>query len=140
VSLWILDTDTLSLFQRSHPLVKQRVNTTTPEQITTTIITFEEQIYGRLNRIRRANSQEVLVLAYRQLQETLADFKTINLLEFDDNAANRYTELLSQRIRIGTQDLRIAAITISNHGILVTRNQKDFSRVPGLQFEDWTVT
>ncbi|WP_370460816.1 MULTISPECIES: type II toxin-antitoxin system VapC family toxin [Brasilonema] len=28
---------------------------------------------------------------------------------------------------------------ISNDGILVTRNQKDFSRVAGLRFEDWTV-
>jgi tRNA(fMet)-specific endonuclease VapC len=47
--------------------------------------------------------------------------------------------LLRQRVRIGTQDLRIAAITIVNHGILVTRNQRDFSCVPGLQFEDWTI-
>ncbi|WP_414623214.1 type II toxin-antitoxin system VapC family toxin [Calothrix sp. CCY 0018] len=47
--------------------------------------------------------------------------------------------MLRQKIRIGTQDLRIASIVISNDGILVTRNQRDFSRVPDLQFEDWTV-
>lgn len=104
------------------------------------IITFEEQIRGRFNIIRQAESLDKQVAAYSRLEATYTFFKSINLLSFNHNAANCYGELLSQRIRIGTQDLRIAAITISNHGILVTRNQKDFSRVPGLQFEDWTVT
>lgn len=138
MSLWILDTDHLSLFQRGHLLVSERVNAIPLEQLVTTIITFEEQIYGRLNRIRRAVSQEGLVLAYTQLQETLEDFKTIKVLEFNKDAANCYTQLLHQRIRIGTQDLRIAAIAISNNSTLVTRNQRDFSRIPGLSFEDWT--
>ncbi|MBD2773297.1 type II toxin-antitoxin system VapC family toxin [Iningainema tapete] len=80
-----------------------------------------------------------LVLAYTQLQETLEDFKTINVLEFNPNAANCYTKLLKQKIRIGTQDLRIAAIVTSLNGILVTRNQRDFLPVPGLHFEDWTI-
>jgi tRNA(fMet)-specific endonuclease VapC len=139
VKLWILDTDTLSLFQRAHPLVIQRVNAIPTEQLATTVITFEEQMYGRLNRIRRANSQESLVFAYTQLGETLEDFQTINLLDFNKEAANCYTELLRQKVRIGTQDLRIASIVISNNAILVTRNERDFSRIPGLQFEDWTV-
>ncbi len=139
MSLWILDTDTLSLFQRAHPLVSQRVNGTPIEQLATTVITFEEQIYGRLNRIRRANSQESLVFAYIQLRETLEDFKNINVVDFNPESANCYAQLLRQKIRIGTQDLRIASIAIANNAILVTRNQRDFSRVPGLQFEDWTV-
>jgi tRNA(fMet)-specific endonuclease VapC len=45
VNLWIFDTDTISLFQRGHPIVRQRVNATTPEQLATKIITFEEQMY-----------------------------------------------------------------------------------------------
>jgi tRNA(fMet)-specific endonuclease VapC len=139
VTLWILDTDTLSLFQRGHPLVTQRVNVIPTEQLATTVITFEEQIYGRLNRIRRANSQELLVFAYIQLRETLEDFKTIQVLNFDQQASNRYTELILQKVRIGTQDLRIASIAMSQDATLVTRNRRDFSRVPGLQFEDWTM-
>ena len=139
MKLWILDTDTLSLFQRAHLLVSQRVNAISKEQLAVTVITFEEQMYGRLNRIRRANSQESLVFAYRQLRETLGDFRTINVLDFTQEAANCYSQLLRQKIRIGTQDLRIASIVISNDATLVTRNQKDFSRVPDLQFEDWTV-
>ncbi len=82
MKLWILDTDTLSLFQRAHPLVSQRVNTIPKEQLAVTVITFEEQMYGRLNRIRRANSQESLIFAYRQLRETLGDFRAIKVLDF----------------------------------------------------------
>ncbi len=139
MNFWILDTDTFSLFQRAHLLVTQRVNTIPTEQLAITIVTFEEQMYGRMNRIRRADSQESLVFAYMQLNETLKDFKTINVLDYNQEAANCYTELRWQKIRIGTQDLRIASIAIINNGILVTRNQGDFCRVPGLKFEDWTL-
>lgn len=52
MSLWILDTDCFSFFQQGHPLVRQRVSLLKPEEIATTIITFEEQVYGRLNRIK----------------------------------------------------------------------------------------
>ncbi|PHJ62412.1 nucleic acid-binding protein, contains PIN domain protein [Nostoc linckia z18] len=139
MNFWILDTDTFSLFQRAHLLVVQRVNTIPTEQLATTIVTFEEQMYGRMNRIRRADSQESLVFAYIQLNETLKDFKTINVLDYNQEAANCYTELRRQKIRIGTQDLRIASIAITNNGILVTRNQRDFCRVLELKFEDWTL-
>ncbi|WP_363318236.1 hypothetical protein [Nostoc sp. NMS4] len=48
--------------------------------------------------------------------------------------------MIRQRIRIGTQDLRIPAITLSVNGILVTRNRKDFEKIPNLRLEDWTIS
>lgn len=139
MSLWILDTDCVSLFQQAHPLVSQRVNTVSPQEVAVTIITFEEQMYGRLNRIRRANSRDALILTYAKLRATIDYFKTVNLLDFDQEAYTCYEELLRQKVRIGTQDLKIAAIAISRNGILVTRNRRDFERVPGLVFEDWSI-
>jgi tRNA(fMet)-specific endonuclease VapC len=47
--------------------------------------------------------------------------------------------LKQQKVRIGTQDLRIASIVIAQKGILVTRNSRDFEKVPNLKFEDWTI-
>lgn len=139
MSLWILDTDHLSLFQRQHPNVVQRVNQTNPQDIAITIITVEEQLRGRLNTIRKADSSEMLILAYTGLQASLDFFQSINVIKFNDDALHYYQELIRQRIRIGTQDLRIAAITLSVNGVLVTRNRQDFAKVPNLQLEDWTI-
>jgi len=58
---------------------------------------------------------------------------------FDDAAAAVFDDLKSQRIRVATMDLRIAAIALSNNYTLLTRNFSDFARIPGLQFDDWTV-
>jgi len=138
LSLWILDTDHVSLFQHNHPAIHQRINAIGSQAIAVTIVTFEEQIYGRLNRIRRANSEDQLLLGYRNLKATLDYFKSIDVINFDQQAYGYFSELVRQRIRVGTQDLRIAAIALSQGGIIVTRNRKDFEKVPGLQIEDWT--
>jgi tRNA(fMet)-specific endonuclease VapC len=138
VTRWILDTDHISLLQRGHPAVEQRIRNINLNDIAITIISVEEQLYGRLNRIRRAKSPETLKTAYQRLYETLDDFKAANVLEFNTTAIALYQELVCQKIRVGTQDLRIAAITLSVNGILVTRNQRDFAKVPNLVIEDWS--
>lgn len=46
---------------------------------------------------------------------------------------------LRVQVRVSTMDLRIAAIALSNNLIILTLNGKDFSKVPGLIIEDWTV-
>jgi tRNA(fMet)-specific endonuclease VapC len=139
MTLWILDTDHVSLFQTGHPLVTQRVQSTDPNAIAMTIITVEEQMYGRLNRIRRAKSIEDLRLAYFSLNRTLVYFQSICVLDFDSSAADSYQSIISQKIRVGTQDLKIASISLSRNAVIVTRNFRDFSKVPGLQIEDWSI-
>jgi tRNA(fMet)-specific endonuclease VapC len=37
------------------------------------------------------------------------------------------------------KDLRIAVIALSVGGTVITRNQKDFSQVPGIKIENWTI-
>ena len=59
------------------------------------------------------------------------------MLDFNNHAAMQFEQLQKQHIRIGTMDLKIAAIAIANNATLLSRNLKDFSKVPGLKVEDW---
>ncbi|MDZ8105421.1 MAG: type II toxin-antitoxin system VapC family toxin [Nostoc sp. DedQUE12a] len=126
--------------QRGNPSIRKRLNTFNPQDIAITIVTATEQIRGRMNTVNRAESSDKLVLAYARLQDTLEDLNSINVLEFSEDAGNIYAELVRQKIRVGTQDLCIAAITLSVNGILVTRNRKDFEKVPNLRLENWTIS
>jgi tRNA(fMet)-specific endonuclease VapC len=65
----------------------------------------------------------------------LSSFK---ILQFTIEAQAICQDFKQQRIRVGTQDLRIAAITRVHQGILLSRNLRDFEKVPELTIQDWT--
>ena len=52
-------------------------------------------------------------------------------------AHDHYLRLKSQKLRIGTRDLRIASIALAHGATLITRNRRDFDIVPSLQLEVW---
>jgi tRNA(fMet)-specific endonuclease VapC len=136
---WVLDTDHISLLQRGNLAVINKVATINSSEISVTIITIVEQTYGRLDVINKAKSKQELVTAYALLKETFNRLCKGNILDFDASAFDIYNELRAAKIRIGTQDLRIASITLSIGATLVTRNRKDFEKVPGLQIVDWSI-
>lgn len=139
MSLYILDTDHVSFFLGQHPFVLQNMAQVNPNSVVTTIITVEEQIKGRFKFIKRASSASKLISGYAALQTSVAYFNNMQILPFDEAANTHYERLRKQKIRIGTQDLRIAAIALSVNGTVVTRNWKDFEKVPNLTLEDWTI-
>jgi tRNA(fMet)-specific endonuclease VapC len=103
------------------------------------IVSYEEQIRGWLKIVSRSASDfEQLTFGYGKLNETLDFYRSKTVLDFNAAAVGQFQTLLQQKIRTGTQDLRIAAIALSVGGIVVTRNQRDFQRVPGLRIEDWS--
>jgi tRNA(fMet)-specific endonuclease VapC len=139
VTLFVLDTDHLSLYQREVEPLLSKLLSHPPDELAITIITVEEQLRGRLAQIRKATTAAHLNECYRWLGETVDQLARLPVLYFDDRAATLYETFLSQRIRIGTQDLRIASIVLSQKAVLLTRNSQDFSRLPGLPLDDWTV-
>lgn len=134
---YILDTDTVTYVQAGRAAVLQRLSATTPDTVFTTVITVREQLRGRLAAVDQAAEGPELLLAYDRLLPTVRYFTHVNVLSFSPAAATVLQQLRSQRIRIGTQDLRIAAIVLSGGGTLVTSNRRDFEKVPGLLIEDW---
>lgn len=138
MTLYVLDTDHISLFQKGHPKVSARVQTVNTQDMAVTIISAEEQLRGWFDAIRQASSGERLLWAYQGLRQAIEYFNTIRVLEFNQDALNRYLAMRGSKLRVGTQDLRIAAVVIAHDGVLVTRNSRDFSQVPGLRTEDWS--
>jgi tRNA(fMet)-specific endonuclease VapC len=108
-------------------------------ELATTVITVEEQLRGRLDRVRRARSDAEVVRAYHSLLATFFYFRTITVIDFDEQAQTFFTRLRAQRMRIGTLDLRIAAIALSRAATLITRNRQDFAGIPSLNIEDWSL-
>jgi tRNA(fMet)-specific endonuclease VapC len=138
-ALYVLDTDHLSLLQRGHPRVLARLTTVPVDQRAVTIISADEQLQGRLAMIRRAKTQLDAAREYEWLRETLQFFSSVRLLPYDAAAVAQFEALRRQNLRIGTQDLRIASICLTQQAILATRNLRDFGLVPGLMTEDWSL-
>jgi len=137
VPLDVLDTDTVTLQQAGREHVLHRLAAVPPEAVYTTVITVREQRRGRLAVVDQVQEGPALVEAYAKLQATLRYFNQVNVLPFTPAAAEKLQDLRDQRVRIGTQDLRIAALVLSVDGILVTSNRRDFDRVAGPRIEDW---
>jgi tRNA(fMet)-specific endonuclease VapC len=74
------------------------------------------------------------------LSRLLSDYAAVSVLAFDTFAAQVFDGLVGQRIRIGSMDLRIASVALTNRLTLLTRKLNDFRRVPGLTTEDWTAS
>lgn len=89
--------------------------------------------------INRAKNSAGLVRGYELLERLPRDYLAFSLLPFDAPSAALYDGLLAQNLRIGAMDLRIASIALSRNVTLLTRNLRDFGRVPGLTIEDRTV-
>jgi len=79
------------------------------------------------------------VSAYERLSRHLDLYRRIRVLEFDERAATEFQRLRQARIRVGTMDLKIAAVVLAHDATLLSRNLRDFHKVPGLSVEDWTV-
>jgi tRNA(fMet)-specific endonuclease VapC len=68
VSVYILDTDHVTLFQHNHPKITQRARAVGNANIFVTTVTLEEQMRGRLSAINRATTQpEKLAVTHTNL-------------------------------------------------------------------------
>ena len=76
----------------------------------------------------------------QELREFLAD---LDVAAFDEIAGDHYGEIRETLARdgtaIGANELLIAAHARSLSAVLVTNNQQEFGRVPGLKTESWVV-
>ena len=139
--MYIFDTDHLSLIQRNGEEGKRilaKLAAIKDVEIAVTVITYEEQIRGRLSFLSKAKTLDRQILAYQGLQQSAKDYCSIPILPFNRSAALEYQRLRKAYPRLGTMDLKIAAIALTNNAILLTRNQSDFGQIIELQTENWS--
>lgn len=141
MSGFILDTDHVSLWLQGHPSISSKA-AQLPSNIAMTIVTVQELFNGWVVKINNPAEASNLVKLYTKFWTTLAFLRDVQILNFDAAADERYRHLLREhpvlrKNRI-QKDVRIAAIALSVNGILITRNQRDFSQIPNLVIEDWT--
>ena len=132
--LSILDQDTMEGFN-----LGRRLSSVPPAEILVTIITYEEQMRGWLAYAARAKTQIQQTESYRKLRGLIEGFCEVNLVDYNTDAADQFVKLRQAKVRVGTPDLKIAAICLVNDATLLTRNLRHFQQVPGLKAEDWSL-
>lgn len=128
--MWLLDTDHLSILQRGGSAalpLQMRLRQVPVEEVGTTVINYEEQMRGWLAEAARANTPARVRDAYALPEEHIANFRNLEVLPFGAEPSDQFELLRQAKIRIGTKDLRIAAICL-----------RHFEQVPNLKAEDWS--
>jgi len=139
--IYLLDTDHISLMDRGGregQAIRSRLKRVPPDDVSASTISYEEQIRGWMSVIAQARTAQQQVPFYRELERLLRFYCLTPLMPFDADAAEHHTRLRQAHVRIGTMDLKIAAIALANNATLLTRNLADFSKVPELKAEDWS--
>ena len=109
------------------------------EDVVLTAITRIEILQGRFDSVMKAADGGQLLQARQRLAETEGQLATFDVLPIDAAAAAAFDRLRKDKklTKIGRGDLLIAAVVLANKATLVTRNAKDFGRVPGLLLVNW---
>jgi tRNA(fMet)-specific endonuclease VapC len=141
--IYILDTDHFTLAELPDSpeylcLHARVLQLSANDRLVTTIITYEEQTRGWLAYAAKSRDVSHQIKAYRRLKRHLQNYLGFEVLDFDEDAAREFNRLQKLKIRIGSSDLKIAAIALACDGVLISRNLQDFSKVPGVRVEDWT--
>src|SRR5215471_18488854 len=108
MSLFVLDTDILSLWQHGHPAVMQQVAARPADQLAVTVITVQEQLDGWHARLPRAKSPKEIADLYQRLSETVQFLARVKIVPYSESAVLRYEQLRGQKLNLGKMDLRIA--------------------------------
>jgi tRNA(fMet)-specific endonuclease VapC len=132
--IWMFDTDTMIYFVNRKPGFEQiarRMSGRSPGELRLSAITLAELKFGIENGEFRGENR-------RALTEVLLLFQVDDLPSY---AAQDFGEIKKALLRkgkaIGPYDMLIAAHARHIDATVVTNNEREFRRVPGLSVENW---
>jgi len=129
---WLLDTNICIYLIKQRPrAVLDRLRGVEITSVAISSVTLAELEHGVAKSSRPDQNREALA----------ALIAPLTVVPFDDAAAAHFgplrTELERRGRRIGSLDMLIAAHALSLGRTLVTNDEREFSRVPGLSVENW---
>lgn len=141
MSVFILDTDTLTLVGQTNPIVLAAIAAarTAGHTVATTAVTIEEQINGWFRAFRAARDHAELAWASRMFSESVPIWDSFFVYPQTEASLARFDALVALKLNVGKMDLRIASVALEVGAAVVTLNLRDFGRIPGLATADWTV-
>jgi tRNA(fMet)-specific endonuclease VapC len=137
--LAILDTNHFQEYANGSELgarLRARINVEKPE-VFSCIVAAEESLSGWVAYVRKHRAGLAQLNGYERLQTCIGCLSKLNILPFDRDAAMIFHSLQSEKLGVGTMDLKIAAISLAHDATLLSRNHVDFQKVPGLRVENW---
>lgn len=129
--LYMLDTDISSyIIKENNPTLAQKLVLHQKDTICISSITYAELLYGAKKKKSPRITDRIRIF-----------LDLVGIKDFDKAASEKYAELRNiltvNGTPIGSLDMLIAANAQSAGAILVTNNERHFSKIPGLVFENW---
>ena len=128
---FLLDTDTCIYALKQNPSVLRRLLASSRADVALSVITEAELRAGAAKSTSAGKTLRLLEHFLRPLA----------ILEFSSDDALSYAEVRARLERAGTPigplDTLIAAHAVARKLILVSNNEREFGRVPGLRIENW---
>src|SRR5262249_17877998 len=121
----LLDTDHLSVLTdrraaRNPALVRRPGRAEAPPPLPTAVV--EEQGKGWLAKIKRSREIHAQINPYERLAELFDFLAEWDIVSLNKAAADQFAQLRRQKIRIGAQDLKIAALALTRNALLLSAN------------------
>lgn len=131
---YLLDTNICIYVIKRKPLqVLERFRQADISSIGISSITYSELMFGAAKSLRPEQNRIALTQFVAPLE----------IVPYDDTAGQRYGDLRACLERkgtpIGSLDMLIAAHALALACVMVTNNEKEFARVPGLKMENWAM-
>lgn len=140
MALFLLDTTTLTHLRNGHLRVASgcRHHKAVGDSIGVTSVNVEEVLSGWLAFLRQARTPDDEAQGSRLLNEAVFFLSQFPLIAVTPASVLRHATLRKMKLNVGRNDLRLAALALELGATVVTDNARDFSRVPGLTWVDWT--
>lgn len=112
MSFYLLDTDIFSLFLQNDVNVVRNIIAHLSSPMAVSIITVQEVWDGWAAAIAQAKTAHRLAATYARLTETVHELRHWSVVPFPVAAVHRHTALKKQKLNVGGNDLKIAALPL----------------------------